>query len=368
MPARPIVLAALLVALPRPAGATTWTGMWGLDAEALSGVAVTYPSTGEPGSAVRVAPDGTGPGSGHLVAWLDATLLGFDGVHVTVDRDLDPSLVHAQVRVDGAVIAVLDLATPSVETLSWGEPGTRLELEVLLDGAPSEGWHVELRGIRLDRGGFEVAWSPDAAGLDAWIEAPDRVRFGMDPDRAELGWPVAGSVTVSYAPPGGVSRVAAEVSGDLPEATFRARVGVDGEAVSVFDPGTDGVSKVEDAGVSGARLELTFGVLAPAPPDADWSLTFDDLRWNDDPSPEPETGGGGGPGPDPGGGAGSPVSNGGGASGSAGGGCGASRGMEALVWLAGWLLGTLLVFGRGPRDRSDGSAASIPPPPPKGSL
>lgn len=289
--ARTVAVCLLVPAWAALCGAVSYEGLWAVEVEEGVAAEVTRPDLGVPGAAVRVAPDGSGPVTGVITATLDLSLNGFDGATLQVAWDADPAAVHGQLLVDGAVAAVLDAAPGAEAELTVPEGGDRLALRVVAEEAAPEGWSVTLYGIRVEREGFEVVFSHDAAGLDVWVEAQDRLRFGVDPDWAELEWDVAGSVAAIRTPDGGVEAVSMTLLNSLPAGLFWARAGVDGEPILVLEPGSGGMNEaVTVPHVSGRSFDFAVGVVQPLPGESTWSLVVGGLLF-EEPAQAPQGGG-----------------------------------------------------------------------------
>lgn len=254
------------------AGAVDYQGVWAV--EAGPGLVVDRPESPHPGATLRVRPAGTGPVTSQVRAVLEWPDQTFDGVQLLVATGFDPKRVHARLRIDGELAALLEPTTN--RAIDLNQAGHRLELEVVVQEAAPKGWEVQISRLVLRKTGFRVLYSHDAAGLIGWVEGPGRVRLGVDPDWAELGWPLAGSLTLQREPPGGVQGLGFRVMSALPHAGLQARASVDGLPLELFD-GPAVVAQPRTYAVAGQNAEVSLRATVASPGQKSWTITFDDL-------------------------------------------------------------------------------------------
>lgn len=252
--------------------APRYEGIWSLEAD--ESVGVSFPAADVPGATIRVA---NGAGTARVSTAFDDN--PFDGVRLTARTALDPLLVHAELRIDGERVAAFE--APGVVEADVDVPvaGDVFTLVVETGAEPPKGWSIELVGITFRRGGYDVLYSHDCAGLDVRLE--DGVRFAVDRDWAELGWPLAGSVGVARARPEGAERLAYTLRPSLPAGLFRLRVGVDGEPLALYLPDDEAPVSATFPLAGGAReVQLSMAVMSPVQGDAAWQASFGELHFD----------------------------------------------------------------------------------------
>jgi hypothetical protein len=265
-----LLVAGVLVAAPA-AAAPLWLGPWLVDPPPPQGLAVTRPDTGVPGASLRVAPTGKGPAVGLVRATFDFVDTDFDSGHAVIELAAAPTAVHAQVRVDGQVVAMQTVAGRATLALPHGR---RVILEVQALDATQTAWNVTLHGLVFHKSGWTLVYSHDMAGLRAVAEGPDAVRLAVDPDWAELGWPLAGTVAATRQLRGRV--LTGNIGKTLPDAGMQALLSVDDVPRLVPQAGALALD------VTGGReLAVILHAAAAMPGKAKWHVELTQLRLDD---------------------------------------------------------------------------------------
>lgn len=260
-----------LLSAPTVQAAPLWLGPWLVDPQPPPGLAVSRPATGVPGASLRVAPSAKGPPVGLVRATFEFVDAEFDGGSALVELAAAPTAVHAQVKVDGQVVAVLSKSGTHPVLLPAGR---RVMLELQALDATATGWQVTLHGLVVTKAGWTLTYSHDMAGLRAVVVAPDAVVLRVDPDWAELGWPLAGTVAASRTLAG--RTLTAEVTQTLPPGTLQSLLSVDDVPFLVPQPGPLTL-KLAD----GAKLALLLHAKAEVPGQAHWQVGLRHLRLDD---------------------------------------------------------------------------------------
>lgn len=250
-----------------------WLGPWMLDSAPPAGLQVSRPASEIAGSTLRIAPSGDTAVSGTVKATFDFVDADFDGGIAQIHLAAPATAVQAQLRVDDQL--VVQLASGPTATVVFGA-GRRLTLVVqALDAAP-QGWQVLVRGLQFDQQGWRLAYAHNSAGLRARASAPDRVELSADPDWAELGWPVAGTVAATRVINGQTAR--GVLASTLPAQGLDALLTLD----NVPQLAQAGTFSLPLGGTR--RLALVLHAEAEQPADASWRVQVRDLRV--DPQPE----------------------------------------------------------------------------------
>lgn len=245
-----------------------WLGPWMLDAAPPAGLQVTRPASEIAGSTLRISPNGDSAVSGTVKATFDFVDAAFDGGIAQIHLAAPATAVQAQLRVDDQL--VVQLASGPTATVVFGA-GRRLTLVVqALDAAP-QGWQVLVRGLQFDQQGWRLAYAHNSAGLRARASAPDRVELSADPDWAELGWPVAGTVAATRVISGQTAR--GVLASTLPAQGLDALVTLDNVPQFAAVPGAFALN------LGGTRrLALVLHAEAEQPADASWRVQVRDLQ------------------------------------------------------------------------------------------
>lgn len=273
----PWLLAVLFWGAPLLAVTPRYEGIWVISESADDGLSVSFPKTTSPGASLLITPDGTGSVTAECSARIELYGKGFSGAHFVVNASLPGGSVVAKSVVDGEVIELFQEIGEFSIPISIETPLSTLQFDFAAKSAPPDGWFIQIEGIVFDRNGWQIAYSPDSAGLDVWIDSPDTVRFGIDPDWAELGWPLVGSVSAMWRPAGGLSALQFTYRQTLPPGAFVARVGIDGEWVQLVDSGPFPAKFFSLSNVSGDQLELSLTTLQSVPGDTRWTGVFENL-------------------------------------------------------------------------------------------
>ena len=244
-----------------------WLGPWMLDSAPPAGLQVSRPVSDIAGSTLRVGPQGSAEVSGMVKATFDFVDAGFDGGIAQIHLAAPATAVQAQLRVDDQL--VVQLASGPTATVAFGA-GRRLTLVVQAVDAPPQGWQVLLRGLQFDQQGWRLAYAHNSAGLRARAYAADRVELSADPDWAELGWPVAGTVAATRVISG--QTVRGVLTSSLPAQGLDALLTLD----DVPQQAHAGAFSLPLGGTG--RLALVLHAEAEQPAHASWRVQVSDLR------------------------------------------------------------------------------------------
>lgn len=248
-----------------------WLGPWMIDPAPPAGLLVTRPPGDTPGATLRLAPQGDAPISGNVSATFDFVDQPFDGGSLLAELSAPATAVQAQLRVDDQWL--VNLAAGPTATAAFG-PGRRLTLAVQLQGAAPQGWHLTLRGLQFQQHGWRLIYGHDAQGLRVRARAADALVLGADPDWAELGWPVAGSVAASRLLTG--QRVRGQLHSALPAQGLKALVSLDDVPHLAAANGAFALP------LGGARrFGLSLHAAAAQPADAAWQVELSQLQVDD---------------------------------------------------------------------------------------
>lgn len=271
------LLGVFFVGTPLLALTPRYEGIWVIVESPDDGLNVSFPQTGVVGASLLFSPESTDLVTAQASARIEVGGKGFSGAHFWVTAQLPGASVQMKCLADGEMVElVVGLGEFSVP-ISIDRPLSALQFDFAAESAPPERWYVQIEGLVFDRQGWQIAYSPDSAGLDVWIDAPDRVRFGIDPDWAELGWPLSGSVSALLRPVGGISSLALTYRQTLPPGAFLARVGIDGEPIQLFESGPFPPEAIDLPNVDGEQLELSLIALQKIPGDGLWNGVFENV-------------------------------------------------------------------------------------------
>jgi len=252
-------LALTCLAAGSPArAAPLWLGPWSVEAPAT--FLVGAPPSPLPGATLAITPAGKAPITGALLATVVLLDDRFGAASLRVLGAFDPSRVQVRVLLDGDPVAALVPASlpDSLSLTAPDEKGAKtLTLELVAKEAPPSGWSVAVEGVTFEVGSWRLLYSPDASGWAPRVFGDDHVRIGVDPDWAELGWKLAGSVALTRAIDGGAGPVRLAYEQVFPDAGLLARLGADGSPWTVFAPGVIASTALEFEPGGARRLELS---------------------------------------------------------------------------------------------------------------